>query len=151
MPEQREVLAGLLHAHNRAHGKSVRLLEQPALLLQEEQKDALDVICMQCLATGEASKALNAIGLVCFNSKAEASIGRENAVTTTISLDAGCPLLHGIGDVPPTGVSGRSPVSRANTARPRACSVWAVSRAALATCRSLCTSNTSVSGSTWAR
>lgn len=40
----------------RAHGKSLRLLEQPALPQQEEGKDALDVICMQFLAAGEAIK-----------------------------------------------------------------------------------------------
>ena len=41
LPEQREVLSGLLQVLNRAHGKSFRLLEQPALLHQEEGKDAL--------------------------------------------------------------------------------------------------------------
>ncbi len=49
-PEQREVLLGLLQVLNRAHGKSFRLLEQPALLHQEEGKGAMgfrDVIAHQ--------------------------------------------------------------------------------------------------------
>ena len=59
MEDQREVLLSLLNALERAHRKALPLLADPGLLDQELGQDALDVICMQFLAAGEALKRLD--------------------------------------------------------------------------------------------
>ncbi len=59
MADQREVLLSLLNALERAHRKALPLLADPGLLDQELGQDALDVICMQFLAAGEALKRLD--------------------------------------------------------------------------------------------
>jgi uncharacterized protein with HEPN domain len=59
MADQREALLSLLNALERAHRKALPLLADPGLLDQEAGQDALDVICMQFLAAGEALKRLD--------------------------------------------------------------------------------------------
>ena len=52
------LLAPLRQALERIERKAKPLLDDPALLEQEEGQDLLDVICMQFLAAGEALKRL---------------------------------------------------------------------------------------------
>jgi uncharacterized protein with HEPN domain len=52
------LLTPLRQALERIERKAQPLLEDPALLEQEEGQDLLDVICMQFLAAGEALKRL---------------------------------------------------------------------------------------------
>jgi uncharacterized protein with HEPN domain len=52
------LLAPLRQSLERIERKSRSLLANPSLLDSEEGQDLLDVICMQCLATGEALKRL---------------------------------------------------------------------------------------------
>ena len=52
------LLTPLRHALERIKRKAKPLLNDPAMLEQEEGQDLLDVICMQFLAAGEALKRL---------------------------------------------------------------------------------------------
>jgi uncharacterized protein with HEPN domain len=55
----RDVLLSLLRALQRAERKSKPLIKNPEQLEQETGEDAIDVICMQFLAAGEALKRLD--------------------------------------------------------------------------------------------
>ena len=50
------LLSPLLQALERIERKAKPLLNDPALIEQEEGQDLIDVICMQFLAAGEALK-----------------------------------------------------------------------------------------------